>query len=210
MKLSSTKRYWLAASCITRENEFWSKVNRNSTFFNSYWDSLTKYQKDDEHWPVFDINSVINIAEERITEIDSITAKIALGLISIKKPDDYPDFAGQFLHSLGEAIFNSILKNDSDKFFKLFHSYFNTTFIQAQKLMPTNVKEEWLIQSHTKIAFAPIIDLIDLTGYCILMSEYYENNQLKNVVEFYWNQWGKSETALKKIEEFKLQPYIYA
>lgn len=186
-KLSSTDRYWLAASCVTREKEFTFKLRQHLNIFETYWASIVEHKKYDEYWPEFELDAHILTQEGRIEEIDIMSGKIASALINEEKPDDYPDFAGQFLHSLSEAVFNSILDNNYEKFLTLFPLCFATTFTQAQKLMPTNVKEKWIRENLTKVAFTPIIDLIDLSGYCILMSEYYGNGKIRSLVEVYWS-----------------------
>ena len=185
-KLSSTDRYWLAASCVTREKEFTIKLRTHLNVFETYWASIVEHKKYDDYWPEFELDTLTLTQEKRLEEIDIMTGKIASALINEEKPDDYPDFAGQFLHSLSEAVFNSILDNNYEKFLTIFPLCFTTTFTQAQKLMPSNVKEKWIRENLTKVAFTPIIDLIDLSGYCILMSEYYGNDKIRSLVDLCW------------------------
>ncbi|MDO6487911.1 hypothetical protein Q4503_09385 [Colwellia sp. 6_MG-2023] len=199
-KLSSTDRYWLAASCVTREKEFIFKLNKHLSIFETYWNSIIKYKKHDEYWPEFKLDTLILSQEKRIEKIDIMSGDIASSLISEEKPDDYPDFAGQFLHSLSEAVFKASLDNNNEKLLTLFHLCFTTTFAQAQKLMPLDVKEEWVRENLTKVAFTPIIDLIDLSGYCILMSEYYGNTEIRRIVDVYWNGYFGKVGSLKSAQ----------
>jgi hypothetical protein len=196
-KLSSTNRYWLVASCVTREKEFIFKLGKHLGIFETYWNSIVEYKKNDEYWPEFNLDTLILSQEKRIEKIDIMSGKIASSLISEEKPDDYPDFAGQFLHSLSEAVFKAILDNNDEKFLTLFPLCFTTTFAQAQKLMPLDVKEEWVRENLTKVAFTPVIDLIDLSGYCILMSEYYGNTRIRRIVDVYWNSYLGKVGSLK-------------
>lgn len=195
-KLSSTKRYWLAAACVTRENEFTFKLRKHSDIFEKYWTSIIKNKNHDDSWPNFKTDTLIKSLENRIDKIDIMSGEISYSLIQEERPDDYPDFAGQFLHSLSESVFKAIIENNNEKFLKLFPLCFATTFSQAQKLMPVDIKEKWQKENLTKVAFTPIIDLIDLSGYCIILSEYFKNPKISNIVKLFWSKYLKDNGNL--------------
>ena len=202
-KLLSTNRYWLAASCVTREKEFIYKLRSNLNVFESYWESTVKYQKHDTYWPIFDLNLLNQSQKERVNEIDIISGVISTALIVEEKPDDYPDFAGQFLHSLSEAVFDSAIENDSEKLFTLLPQQFVNTFAQTKKLMPSNIKEDYIRENMTKIALSPIFDVMDLSGFCILMSEYHNNHKMRMTVNACWNRYfGDSKNTDSKTIDF--------
>jgi hypothetical protein len=198
-KLSVANRYWLAASCVTREKEFLSKFKSHLYVFETYWKRVADYQKHDNYWPEFELESLVASQRTQGDEIDVMGGKISSALISEEKPDDYPDFAGQFLHSLGEAAFSSLLEDNEEKFVTLYPVFFKAIFAQAQKLMPSNVKEEWVRENLTKVAVTPIIDLVDLSGYAILMSEYYGNDKPRRVIEFCWGEYLGREGSLNSV-----------
>lgn len=187
-----SKQFLITATCITCEKQFWNKITHQIDALESYWLSLSEYRVHDNSWPMFYINKINEKSESRLAELDIISAEIVIELLSIDRPESYPDFAGQFLHSHGEALFTSMIRGDYERFSKLFHNYFIASFMQFNKLMPKDLSEQWRVESQINIASSPIIDLIDLSGYCILMSEYLDNKNFSRLVHAYWKNYFNS------------------
>ena len=63
---------------------------------------------------------------------------VLLSLIS--RPESYPDFAGQFLHNVGEALLTAMCENDCDMVEALFKGYFHGSTLQFEQQKPKEAK----------------------------------------------------------------------
>ena len=111
------------------------------------------------------------------------------------RPEIYPDFAGQFLHHVGEALFVAMPENDVETVTELFPDFFNNSLLQFNRLLGSTVgKPDWQATMAMKVAVAPVLDLMNLTGYCILFSELHGNPQLCKRVRDVWDAYFAAKT----------------
>lgn len=111
------------------------------------------------------------------------------------RPDNYPDFAGQFLHTVGEALITAMYENNAESVTVLFNLFLNGSVLQFQKLRPKGDVTDWRGQIEIKIAVAPLLDLLDLSGYSYLYAEYHNNPALSEPVVTTWDAYLKDENA---------------
>lgn len=197
-KLTVSKRLWLAAACSVREKEFWHKISYQQTELEKYWNSLKDYQKHDLKWADFDFEKVLNNIDSRFKSIDDSRTKILNEIISLKRPESFPDFPGLFLHSQGEAIFDALTLNDTPKVTRQFLNYFYASFYKFSDLLPKNFDEIWKAENKAKIASAALIDLLDLTGYGIVLCRFHGNTLLERSIKTIWNEYFDQDPGLIK------------
>ena len=111
------------------------------------------------------------------------------------RPESYPDFAGQFLHNVGEALLTAMCENDCDTVEGLFKGYFYGSSLQFEQLKPREAKLDWQSQIDLKIAVAPLLDLMDISGYAYLLSDYYDTTCLKEAIVQVWNEYLDQDSA---------------
>ena len=194
-KLISSKRYWLASTCSVREKEFWQKVAYQLDAVERYWCSLSKFQKNDSQWPSFKVDRLSNMSKDKKAVIEDHRATLLLGLLNHKRPDNFPDFPGAFLHSQGEAIFDALVTNDSAKVYKVFLTYFWASFYKFSELLPKDFDELWKVENAAKIASSALIDLLDLSGYGLVLSRYFKNVDLTTFITGIWNKYLDEQTS---------------
>jgi hypothetical protein len=113
-------------------------------------------------------------------------------LSRMKRPDTYPDFAGQFLHSAGEALFNAMCQNEPETVNLLFPDFFNGILLQSSRILAGAPEVDWRLETSVKVAVAPLLDLMDLSGYAILLSELYENSAISDSIIAQWTEYLNS------------------
>ena len=110
----SSQRPWLTAVVISRESEYWHKLHYHENVLTQLWDDLNSQRRiEGLSWSSLEMDSLIQKREQRQTELlRTISAHNALSLIS--RPKGFPDFAGQFLHTTGEALLLAVCENKRD------------------------------------------------------------------------------------------------
>lgn len=186
----SSKYPWMAAVMISREWEYWHKLNYHIKTLDQLWDDLNSDRRiKGIPWPSLDTDALTERRELRKKALLKHMSAENVHLTLISRPETYPDFAGQFLHTVGEALLTAMCENDCDTVETLFGSYFDGSLLQLKQLNPKEVTLDWQNQIDLKIAFAPLLDLMELSGYVYLLSDYHDTQKLKQPILKAWNKY---------------------
>ncbi len=194
-KATDCSRPWLAAAIMSREWEYWHKVSDQlNNIWPKVWDELTSERYiDGLPWSQLDLEELRSKSDARQNELLSQMSKQNILLALINRPENYPDYAGQFLHTSGEVAFDALLKNDTALLKNVFKPYLHGALLKFDKLKPTTSITDWHAQQDFKIAAAPLLDLIDISGYAKLMADYHENVLLWETVTQAWDKYLNRE-----------------
>jgi len=197
--IAKKNRPWLEAAVISREWEYWHKILFQIEKLVAIWDDISGERHiDGIDWPETNIPELQRGISERQKKILKVMSEKGI-LSSLQvRPEDFPDYAGQFLHNVGEAIFSSMVDLDLNTLRSTFKPYFYGCLLQFDKLRPLGPVDAWRTQQAFKIAAAPIIDLMDLSGYGLLFSEFHGSRDLWEVVKGVWNDFLDAEKAPEK------------
>ncbi|MEJ1368570.1 MAG: hypothetical protein RPU35_10220 [Candidatus Sedimenticola sp. (ex Thyasira tokunagai)] len=191
---TTTKHPWLAAVFISSETEYWNKLDHHKDLFDLRWSSLnTDRRIDGLAWPELKPDELAKKKENRRKDLLALMSLESTLLSLVERPESHPDFAGQFLHSVGESLLNAICENDLTTVETLFKSYFHNSLIQYDNLRPKDGNSDWRNQIDLKIAVAPLLDLMDISGYVYLFSEFHEAPALITPVINEWDNYLKDD-----------------
>ena len=186
---------WVRATTLTRESEYWTKLDVHIDRFRERWTDLSTDRRiDGLTWPELDFDNLDSLRKERKKRLLQMMSRDATALSLQTRPETYPDFAGQFLHTVGEALFVAMEENDTATVQQLFPDFFNSSLLQFNHLLTTDNLPEWQATIAMKVAVAPVLDLMDLTGYCILFSEFYGNPTLYERVKEIWDTYFEAKS----------------
>lgn len=187
---TSTKHPWLKAVIIATEWEYWNKFKYNMNTLNQLWNDLNSDQRiEGLPWPSLDFDELIAKSEERERELLKLMSEENLQPSLIARSESYPDFAGQFLHTVGETLFVAMGENDCKLVETLFARYFNGSILQFDKLRSEELETAWQDLNNFKIAAAPLLDLMDISGYAYLISDYHDAPSIKKPIIEAWNEY---------------------
>ena len=120
----SSHHPWLAAVVILRESEYWFKIDSHANTLNQLWSDLNSARRiEDLPWPSLDTDELTEQRNRREKERLHLMSTESVLLCLILRPESYPDFAGKFLHTVGEGLFTAMYKNDCDTVEALFKGY---------------------------------------------------------------------------------------
>ena len=187
---------WVRANILTREEEYWSKIEYQFQLLRQHNEELNADRRiEGLPWPTIDLDAIEESIKARRRLLLQRMAEDVTTLIAIERPDAYPDFAGQFLHTVGKNLINALVENDSELFKELFPLYFISNFMQRDRVA-ANAKRTNLQDSiAVKISVAPVLDLLSLSGYGFLMAEFHDNPALASTISNVWNEFLDNRKA---------------
>jgi hypothetical protein len=165
---------WFVSAIQSTELEFLSKLDWHINSWGEIWLSLTeKRELSGLSWDDFDIDL-------KVEEVK----KYRLHLIK-----EIPDYRGQFVHLMAEATFDALLDNDVDHLEAVYKPLFDGSLVLLNRLLPTGVGIDHRHRQSIKVAAAPIVDLLELSGYALLLSDYHRDKRLWSVVSGVWDNY---------------------
>ena len=187
-RLVSASRSWQSAAVLSRYLEYLNKLEHHLKFFQTCADSLraTRHLMD-LSWP--DIKPEIwfeTVRDFRDKLVLTIANHIVL-LSTSQKPDGIPDFLGQFIHETGEKLFDSLLERRSGQAQALIKPCLIGTLVLFENMKPSTSKFDAWTEQKLQIAAAPVLDILELSGYAKLLGELHADEQLWAAVSSVWD-----------------------
>ena len=133
------------------------------------------------NWDVYE--EQLNSFHERIV----VTQLSHLGsLFTLKNPVDFPDYFGKGVILAGEECLKSLRANNDELFEKLFPKYLGGILLTFEKMRVNsqNLRPEQFLL----LLAEPIMDLLDVSGYSLLYSEYHQNQALWEPCKVAWEE----------------------
>ncbi|MBK9928031.1 MAG: hypothetical protein IPP66_22400 [Anaerolineales bacterium] len=113
------------------------------------------------------------------------------GLFTWKEPSDFPDYFGKGVVLAGEECLKSLRANNAEYFATLFPKYFGGILLTFEKIRVNNQNlrpEQFLL-----LLTEPIMDLLDVSGYSLIYSEYHQNEELWKPCKVAWDDLVKKQ-----------------
>ncbi|MCY1215538.1 hypothetical protein D9M72_273860 [compost metagenome] len=180
---------WLSAALISREWEYWHKVEHHAQSWEEKWHDLSGNLKiKGLPWPEFNFSTLQSEVGKRRKELLKAMSKRQAASSMQAWPPGFPDYGGQFLHTIGETVVEALLANDADLLAEIFRPYLVGCVLRFDRLRPKDGADH-AAQRELKIAAAALLDLIDASGYAKLMAEYHGNERLWKEVTDPWDRY---------------------
>ncbi|TGD75992.1 hypothetical protein E4634_00090 [Mangrovimicrobium sediminis] len=200
--LRSKNRHWSLSAFLSREREYWSKLDFQKNDWNDSWKSLIENNRiEGLAWPVIDLEELGQRGKTR--ETNSLKAMVdeSVRLALLPRPKDFPDYPGQFLHIAGECTFLSMIENDHQLFSEIFDHYLAGCLLKFDAMRAEISGTDWRAQQQIKIASAPILDLMDISGYAKLFSDIHDQEIFWDRVVDSWSKYisGNPTTPILEI-----------
>jgi hypothetical protein len=180
---------FVRANLLTREAEYWHKLEYQFHVFRQQSDGLNADRRiEGLSWPTIDLDAFEKQVKDRKKVLLKRMAKDVTTLSLIRRPEEYPDFAGQFLHTVGESLITALIENDSDLVEQVFPLFFFSSFLQYDRLGTNVSQQNWQATIAIKVAVAPMLDLMDLSGYGFLLADFHDNPIISSTIADTWNK----------------------
>jgi hypothetical protein len=191
----TNKHPWLAAAVIGREWEYCHKVEANLKTLEDGWKDLMAERKlNGLDWPALDRKSWEQAVRELGQNIQGRMAAVSALLSFSKRPEHFPDYAGQFVHATGESILGAFIEGDSERVKTLYSSYFLGCLNKFNELRPTSATADDKTIRKMRVAGASLLDLVCLSGYAKLFADLHSKDEIWTTVTSTWDKYLSSVT----------------
>ena len=108
---------------------------------------------------------------------------------------EIPDFFGGAVHFVGESCYDALADGDIERFKALFPKYFIGILEVFDRVRPQikgwTMELSWLAE--------PLIDLINLSGYAYIYTEYHNNPEFWNECKRIWDAYLNGQSEIPRI-----------
>lgn len=192
------KNVWFSATILSREREFLNKIHYHLNSIMTFSDGFNEDRRiDGLPWHEINFDDIKKVLQLKSHDLLEDISKYIVQLITSEKPDDFPDYGGQFLHTTAETILDSLIEADINLLHSTFKHFFYGSVVQSDNLKPNVIRSESQLINQLKISIAPLLDLMDISGYAYLLSEYHNNNDVWSKVVKIWDDYLKANDVHK-------------
>jgi hypothetical protein len=203
--MNTARHPWLGAAILSREWEYWHKAEYHLPRIIEKWTDINGSRYiEGLPWPDLDMGKLSrNVSDNRNETLKHMSQQGTL-LALLSRPNNFPDYAGQFLHCCGETVFEALYEGNHELLKAVFRPYFVGCLFTFDKLRPKTVSTDWRAQQEIKIAAAPLLDLMDLSGYSYLFADYHDKPILAKEVTDVWNEYLDKEANSSSVKLFAI------
>lgn len=183
------ERSWIAAALASRAWEFLNKLNGQLPIWEAAWLQVSEKRSiDGLPWPAFNKEELASAIESFRDSILEFMPRQSVLLSLDVRPEGFPDYAGQFLHTTGEAAFHALLGNRAELFAKIFEKFLAGSLVRYNGLLPKQGLTEWQSRHELKIASSVMLDVLDLSGYAKVFGELHGEHSYWESVTKAWDE----------------------
>ena len=163
------QRQWEAACLLSDALHYNRKLDAHLAKFRVAFERISNPKRVGFTWPEIDFQALSTSVELEHDWVIERMATLIPGLPS--RPTDLPDYAGQFLHTATAQLFECVLAGDAPALQRIVDGTFIGCLAKHDELRLDIQVNDHLVEGQLALAFAPILDLVELSGYSYLISE---------------------------------------
>jgi hypothetical protein len=192
------KHPWAAACVLNRQGEYLLRLQAN---FDKIAASEAEYEsskvtKDILDWPPLQADILRNRIAAIEQEHQIAIAKESSSLVTVEQPSYIPDFAGEFLSRTAHTVLEGICETENKIFSAVFPFFFEASIKKTGVLLRSDVDSTSTDPTQRfNLATGPLLDLMELSGYTILVSDLRESPEPWNTAKALWDQYLSDERS---------------
>ena len=186
-QLRETHASWPAACCLSEELHYVRKAQAHFHRFKDAGDRLGKDRRIAElPWPA---DNFQELDEGLTSSFVDVVEKMAGLLPQLpERPNVLPDFPGQFLHTCVEEVFEFILAGDVAPMSRVIPSVFLGCLAKYDALKRPDLQpDDPRLEASTALSLAPILDLAELSGFSLFLSQVHPDRATWPTVQSLWD-----------------------
>jgi len=179
---------WQSAAVLARELEYLNKLAAHKGFLAARFEALNAAKHlSDLQWPKFDKTEWVERAGKLRTRLNRSMALHILLLKDSEAVTGVPDYLGQFIHETAENLVDVLLKNETSEVQVLFAPLLRGTLALFERMKPSDPNFDVWTEQKLQIAAAPVIDLLELSGFSKLLAELHGEEKLWTPIATAWD-----------------------
>jgi hypothetical protein len=206
-KFFDKKHFILAAWRFRKGLEAYAKMQAHFAQIRKVVTDLEKMNIEKElPWPKWDWDNIVKRINDSHDNLTGQLAQCIPSLSLMKASDKYPDLFGESYHIICQECFSDLADNKVEGFKSMFPFLFIGS-LQAHERLKTSCRD-YPPETLILVAFEPLLDIIELSGYAKIYSELYNSPDLWNTCEKSWAAYLK-ERGDKKDDVIKAMVSFY-
>jgi hypothetical protein len=193
---------WPYMMILSREWEYAHKHQHFLEVFKKHCEAATAARRAASlKWKDVDFGRLEKKQKAHWRAVQIEMAACAEAYAGVARPDAYPDCVGQFMHATAESILGACFDDDLELLKKLFPAYHKACQARyMQSFDPKSITDVEDLQFEIKNAGNLICDLVDISGYAKLLSEYHKSPAMWKVVTDTWNEYFSGAEGSKHVK----------
>ena len=204
--LIQKEQFILASQIISRGLEFINKIWFHFGNIQETTNSLSKYKfVKTLPWPTINWETD---KTELIAQNDELLFLLSQCIPHFPKKkfsENFPDYFGLAIHTSGEALFTALESNNHVLFEKLFRNYFFGILEIHDRILDRDPL--WTPMDQLTALSEPFLDLIELSGYAYIYSEYHQNPVFWRICKDLWDHFLGSIDTERILNQFATEIY---
>jgi len=199
-QLTKQGHIWQSAAVLSRHLEYLRKLETHCLpLFKAHFEAMqTARYLSDLKWPDIKPEDWYEQVGKSHRALDEAMAKHIILLQRSKRPSGVPDYFGQFVHTIGESLFEDILNQRLDEAKAVFPGYFLGCLALFDELKPPRGEFDVWAEQRIQVAAAPVLDVMELCGYSILFAELRGKAEIWAVIRGLWDAFIASRSEALK------------
>jgi hypothetical protein len=180
---------WGRAFLLNRHGEYLSKLSAHLHWIQGLEREFeqVKILPDLLGWPIPKSESFsANLASAQADQ-NRIVAEMALELSKVTRPDLLPDFAGQFLANTANHLVATLFDSAANDFQELFPVFWRASLAKFSTLFSDQGTTERDGYERFARSAAPLLDLVEISGFAILVSQLKETSEPWQALKDLWD-----------------------
>jgi len=200
-QLTKQGRVWQSAAVLSRNLEYLRKLETHCLpLFKAHFEAMqTARYLSDLKWPDIKPEDWYEQVRKSHGALDEAMAKHIILLQRSKRPAGVPDYFGQFVHTIGESLFEDILNQRLDEAKAVFPAYFLGSLALFDELKPPTDEFDVWVEQRIHVAAAPVLDVMELSGYSMLFAELRGKAEIWAVICAIWEGYIGSRPGVLKL-----------
>lgn len=204
--LIQKKQFILAIQIVSRGLEYTNKLSFFLGDIQKTTDLFSRYKLAKTlPWPAIDWSSFQKEITERNDELLILLSQCIPNYPRKKFSEDFPDYFGQAVHISGEVLYTSMVSNNQLLFEKVFPNYFHGIIEIHDRLLARD--PFWNLRDQLTAFSEPLLDLIYLSGYAYIYSEYHQNPYFWKACKDLWDHFLNSVDTRKTLSQLAGEIY---
>jgi hypothetical protein len=193
-QLSAADQPEAAGAMLTRGLECAWKLEHHLDHWHQALEELHKRgERVDFHRPSWDWQAWGARVEEMRAGIQLALARSIPALAALERNEEIPDYLGQAMHMSAEACIEALRAGDAERFRPLFGAFFYGALAMTERVREAVADQR--PEQAVALMTQPLIDIVDLSGYALIYSEFHQDHALWEDCRTIWDRYLGAENG---------------
>ncbi len=155
-------------------------------------------------WSAIDLEGLSKRIKQYESRVTTLFAELAPAVSEATHDPSVPDYLGQYLAHISEALVTAALAEDGEAFIALYPKALDLALKKYMQLVPAGKVPDHLINSTYGVAFSPLIDIVEIGGLALVIADAFDHPLIRKCIVDRWAAYLQVEHAGEARQRFML------